>query len=173
MTPALIDQIVFYVLASTIVGLSLMVILARNAVRSALYLISALVGFAGLYVRLKAEFVAGVQILLYVGGIMVLFLFVIMLVSVRSMEHEQTRSRQWQVALVLAIVMAVEVSVFLARGGDFFAVKQPAEILVNKTQNTQAVGELLYSTYLLPFEIASVLLLVAIIGAVVLAKKQI
>lgn len=173
MTPALLDQIVFYVLASTIVGLSLMVILARNAVRSALYLISALIGFAGLYIRLQAEFLAGVQILLYVGGIMVLFLFVIMLVSVRSMEHQPARSRQWKVGLVLAIVMAVEISVFIARGGEIFVAKQAPEILIKKTQNTQAVGELLYSTYLLPFEIASVLLLVAIIGAVVLAKKKI
>ncbi|HEY2933063.1 MAG TPA: NADH-quinone oxidoreductase subunit J [Acidobacteriota bacterium] len=173
MSPALLDQIVFYLLASTIVGLSLMVILARNAVRSALYLISALIGFAGLYIRLKAEFLAGVQILLYVGGIMVLFLFVIMLVSVRSMEHAPARTRQWKVALILAIVMALEVSMFISRGGEIFPVRQAPAVLVNKTQNTQAVGELLYSTYLLPFEIASVLLLVAIIGAVVLAKKRI
>src|SRR3989442_7395804 len=94
MTTAIADQIVFYILAALIVSMSLMVILARNAVRSAMYLISSLVGVAALYIRLKAEFVAGVQILVYVGGIMVLFLFVIMLVSVRSMEHQRLRTGQ-------------------------------------------------------------------------------
>lgn len=173
MTSAIADQIVFYTLATLIVGMSLMVILARNAVRSALYLISALMGFAGLYVRLKAEFLAGVQILVYVGGIMVLFLFVIMLVSVRSMEHQPKRSQQWKTALAATLVLAAELGYLMIRGRSLFAVKQTPDALLTKTQNTQTVAEVLYSTYLLPFEIASVLLLVAIIGAVVLAKKKI
>ncbi|HEY3132636.1 MAG TPA: NADH-quinone oxidoreductase subunit J [Acidobacteriota bacterium] len=173
MTSAVADQIVFYTLAALIVGMSLMVILARNAVRSALYLISALIGFAALYVRLKAEFIAGVQILVYVGGIMVLFLFVIMLVSVRRMEHQAKWSHQWKVALVAALVLAAELAYPIVKGRSLFAVKQTPEAVLTKTQNIQTVGEVLYSTYLLPFEIASVLLLVAIIGAVVLAKKRI
>ena len=167
------DQIIFYTLASIIVGMSLMVILARNAVRSAIYLISALVGFAALYVRLKAEFLAGVQILVYVGGIMVLFLFVIMLVSVRSMEHQTRQARQWRLAVAVSLVVAAELIYLILRGGSLFPVKPAPEVLLTKTQNTQVVGELLYSTYLLPFEIVSVLLLVAIVGAVVLAKKKI
>ena len=173
MTSAVADQIVFYALAALIVGMSLMVILARNAVRSALYLISALIGFAALYVRLKAEFIAGVQILVYVGGIMVLFLFVIMLVSVRRMEHQPKWSHQWKVALVVALVLSAELAYLIFGGRSLFAVKQAPEALLTKTQNTQTVAEVLYTTYLLPFEIASVLLLVAIIGAVVLAKKRI
>jgi NADH-quinone oxidoreductase subunit J len=169
----MIDQIVFYTLAAIIVSMSLMVILARNAVRSAMYLISALVGFAALYVRLQAEFLAGVQILVYVGGIMVLFLFVIMLVSVRSMEHQERQTRQWKVALTVALVVAAELGFLLVRGGSFFASKHVPEEILTKTQNTEILGEALYTTFLLPFEIASVLLLVAIVGAVVLAKKTI
>lgn len=169
----MIDQIIFYTLASVIVVMSLLVILAHNAVRSALYLISALLGFAGLYIHLKAEFLAGVQILVYVGGIMVLFLFVIMLVSVRTMEHQVRQSRQWKVALLVSLVVAAELTYVIIRGGSVFALKQTPDALLTKTQNTEAVGEALYSTYLLPFEIASVLLLVAMIGAVVLAKKKI
>jgi NADH-quinone oxidoreductase subunit J len=173
MTTAIADQIVFYVLAALIVSMSLMVILARNAVRSALYLISSLVGVAALYIRLKAEFVAGVQILVYVGGIMVLFLFVIMLVSVRSMEHQRLRTGQWKTALVAAMVVAAELTYLMLRGRGLFPAKLTPDTLLIKTQNTQNVAEVLYTTYLLPFEIASVLLLVAIIGAVVLAKKRI
>ena len=169
----MIDQIVFYTLAAVIVGMSLMVILARNAVRSALYLISALIGFAALYVRLGAEFLAGVQILVYVGGIMVLFLFVIMLVSVRAMEHQVRQARQWKVAVVVAVAVAAELAYLMLKGGSFFAAKYTPDLVLTKTQNTETVGEALYTTYLLPFEIASVLLLVAIIGAVVLAKKKI
>ncbi|MBI4454319.1 MAG: NADH-quinone oxidoreductase subunit J [Acidobacteria bacterium] len=169
----MIDQIIFYTLAFIIVAMSLMVILARNAVRSALYLISALLGFAALYIRLQAELLAGVQILVYVGGIMVLFLFVIMLVSVRTMEHQARQTRQWKAAVVIALGVAAELIYLIVRGGSIFVTKQPPDALLTKSQNTQVVGEALYSTYLLPFEIASVLLLVAMIGAVVLAKKKI
>lgn len=169
----MIDQIVFYTLAAIIVGMSLGVILAHNAVRSAIYLISALLGLAGLYIRLQAEFIAGVQILVYVGGIMVLFLFVIMLVSVKSMEHQRRLSQQWKLATGVALLVVAELVYLIVHGRQIFAIKPvPIEVLT-KTQNTQVVGELLYTTYLLPFEIASVLLLVAIIGAVVLAKKKI
>ena len=169
----MVDQIVFYTLAAIIVSMSLMVILARNAVRSAVYLISALLGLAALYIRLQAEFLAGVQVLVYVGGIMVLFLFVIMLVSVRSMEQQERLTRSWKVAVVVAVALAAELGYLLVRGGDLFASKYTPDPLLTKTQNTEAVGEALYTTYLLPFEIASVLLLVAIVGAVVLAKKRI
>lgn len=169
----MVDQIVFYTLAAIIVSMSLMVILARNAVRSAVYLISALLGFAALYVRLQAEFLAGVQILVYVGGIMVLFLFVIMLVSVRSMEHQERLTHRWKLAVVAAVAVAGELGYLLLRGGSLFASKHVPDALLTKTQNTEILGEALYTTYLLPFEIASVLLLVAIVGAVVLAKKKI
>ena len=169
----MIDQIVFYTLAATIVVMSLLVILARNPVRSAIYLISALLAMAGLYVRLQAEFIAGVQILVYVGGIMVLFLFVIMLVSLKSMEQQALVTRQWKLAAGVSLLVVAELIYLVVRGREIFAVKAAPLVLLTKTQNTQVVGELLYSTYLLPFEISSVLLLVAIIGAVLLAKNKI
>jgi NADH-quinone oxidoreductase subunit J len=107
---------------------------------------------------------------LYVGGIMVLFLFVIMLVNIERSEKEKQFNQQW-IAGVLAAV---------ALGGLFVAIYIKGQSLFSgrvntlpETQNTQRVGEMLYSSYMFPFEIASLLLLVAIIGAVVMAKKRI
>jgi len=109
-----------------------------------------------------------------VGGIMVLFLFVIMLVSVREVEGQRRANRQWKTALVLGIVLSFELVFFVVQGADVFRTDTISQdlILESQTLNTETVGGLLYSTYLLPFEIASVLLLVAMIAAVVLTQKQ-
>ena len=106
---------------------------------------------------------------------MVLFLFVIMLVSVDALERQPKANRQWRTGLILAVVLCIELSVFIFQGTGSLenAMAGPGIIVNPKTLNTEAVGTVLYSTYLLPFEIASVLLLVAIVGAVVLAKKEI
>ncbi|MDA2938551.1 NADH-quinone oxidoreductase subunit J, partial [Acidobacteria bacterium AH-259-A15] len=164
----------FYTLAAILVVFAIFTVTARNPVRSALYLVSALLGMAGLFFLLKAEFVGAVQILVYVGGIMVLFLFVIMLVSVREVQGERRANRQWKTAVVLATVLSAELIFFVVRGADVFrteAVKQGV-ITQIQTANTENVGQMLYTKYLLPFEIASILLLVAMIGAVVLARKE-
>jgi NADH-quinone oxidoreductase subunit J len=165
--------------------------MARNAVHSALFLISSLVSVAALFVLLGAEFIAGVQILVYVGGVMVLFLFVIMLVNVGAEERgrEQIFNKQRQVTASLIFC-------FLLVGGVLYAVNQgyrglqklnpPPEALVAEqagaanpvsatgtsriTNDTGRVGGSLYRYASLPFEIASVLLLVAIIGSVMLAR---
>jgi NADH-quinone oxidoreductase subunit J len=168
------EAILFYILAAIVLGFGALTVLASNPVRSALYLISALIGVAGLFLLQKAEFVAAVQILVYVGGIMVLFLFVIMLVNVREMVGERRVNRQWKTGLLLAVVLAAEMVFFHVTGAEFFEREmEPAVILQSQSMNTDSVGTVLYTTYLLPFEIASVLLLVAIVGAVVLAKKHI
>jgi NADH-quinone oxidoreductase subunit J len=168
------EAILFYILAAIVLSFAVMTVSARNPVRSALYLISALIGVAGLFLLQKAEFVAAVQILVYVGGIMVLFLFVIMLVNVRETVVEPRAVRQWKIGLLLAGVLAAELVFFLTTGAEFFKREvEPATIVQAQTMNTESVGTVLYTTYLLPFEIASVLLLVAIVGAVVLAKKNI
>ena len=105
---------------------------------------------------------------------MVLFLFVIMLVSVREMESQRRVDRQWKTALVLGIVLSFELVFLVVRGADIFRTDTVGQewILEAQTLNTETVGGLLYSTYLLPFEIASVLLLVAMVAAVVLTQKQ-
>jgi len=163
----------FYILAAMLVAFAILTVTAANPVRSAVYLISALLCMAGLFFLLEAEFVGAVQILVYVGGIMVLFLFVIMLVSVREMEGQRKANRQWKTALVLGVVLSCELVFLVVRGADVFRIDTVARGLIEQpTFNTESVGALLYGTYLLPFEIASILLLVAMIAAVVLTQKQ-
>jgi NADH-quinone oxidoreductase subunit J len=125
---------------------------------------------AGLYLMLYAPFVAGVQIILYVGGIMVLFLFVIMLVNLERSEKEKQFNQQWLPGLLAAVGLGGLLVAIYLRGKAIFA--QPV-LQMPETENTQKVGQMLYSNYMFPFEIASLLLLVAIIGAVVMAKKRI
>ena len=165
----------FYTLAAILVTFSILTVTASNPVRSALYLISALISIAGLFFLMEAEFVGAVQILVYVGGIMVLFLFVIMLVSVREATTHAKTVPQWKTGVILGVVLSTLLCIFAVKGSQVFekALAKPGVIEELDTRNTESVGILLYSTYLLPFEIASILLLVAIIGAVVLAKKEI
>ncbi len=169
------EAILFYTQAAIVVIFAVLTVLARNPVRSAVCLISALIAIAGLFLLQEAEFVAAVQVLVYVGGIMVLFLFVIMLVNVREALGQPKANRQVTTAVVLALVLGGELVFFLIAGARFFQGKEPDPSVIAKmqTMNTESVGTVLYTTYLLPFEIASVLLLVAIVGAVVLSKKQI
>jgi NADH-quinone oxidoreductase subunit J len=160
----------FYFLSAVTVISGLLVITRRNAVHSALALILALIGQAGLYLMLYAPFVAGVQIILYAGGIMVLFLFVIMLVSIEQSLKEEQFSKLWVVGLVSALALGgLFVAVYLKGKGVF-----PERVMIPpETSNTQEIANYLYGNYMFAFEIASLLLLVAIIGAVVMAKKRI
>ncbi len=148
----------------------ILVITRKNPVHSALALIVTLLAQASLYLMLYAPFVAGVQIILYAGGIMVLFLFVIMLVSIeRSMKERQFNS-QWVVGTIAAIALGGLFIAVYAKGKNIF----PNHALsVVENNNTQRVATMLYGQYMFAFEIASLLLLVAIIGAVVMAKKRI
>lgn len=148
----------------------ILVITRKNPVHSALALIVALLAQASIYLMLYAPFVAGVQIILYAGGIMVLFLFVIMLVSIdRSIKERQFNS-QWVVGLIAAATLGGLFVAAFAKGSSLF----PEHALpVIENDNTQNIATQLYGQYMFAFEIASLLLLVAIIGAVVMAKKKI
>ena len=160
----------FYFLAAVTVLSGVLVITRRNPVHSALALILALLGQAGLYLMLYAPFVAGVQIILYAGGIMVLFLFVIMLVSIEKSLKEEQFNNMWIVGLLAALALgALFIGVYV-KGRDLFAGR---EVALPEQSNTQQIAILLYGNYMFAFEIASLLLLVAIIGAVVMAKKRI
>jgi NADH-quinone oxidoreductase subunit J len=160
----------FYFLSAVAVISGLLVITRKNAVHSALALIFTLLSLAGLYLMLYAPFVAGVQIILYAGGIMVLFLFVIMLVSIERSVKEEQFNKQWHVGALAALLLGALVVLVFLKGRSVFP-QLAAEL--SETTNTQEVGILLYRNYMLPFEIASLLLLVAIVGAVVMAKKRI
>jgi len=148
----------------------ILMITRKNAVHSALALIVTLLAQASIYLMLYAPFVAGVQIILYAGGIMVLFLFVIMLVSIeRSMKERQFNS-QWVVGLFAATALGGLFAAVYIKGKNIFPDGVPA---MAEGDNTQRIASLLYGQYMFAFEIASLLLLVAIIGAVVMAKKRI
>ncbi len=164
----------FYLLAGLAIAGGLLVITRRNAIHSALALIVTLLAVAGLYLMLYV--VAGVQIIVYAGGIMVLFLFVIMLVSLEQTVKERQFNRMWPVGLLAACaLLALFISVF-AKGKSLF-VERGAQL--PESANTQQIGVMLYGEagrmgqYTFAFEIASLLLLVAILGAVIMAKKRI
>jgi NADH-quinone oxidoreductase subunit J len=160
----------FYFLSAIILIGGILVITCKNAVHSALALILGLLAQAGLYLMLYAPFVAGVQIILYAGGIMVLFLFVIMLVNLERAQKEEQFNKQWLVGLLAAVALGGLLMAVYLKGSTLFTehIAQPVE-----NTNTQQIGVMLYGNYMFAFEIASVVLLVAIIGAVVMAKKRI
>ena len=161
----------FYFLALMAVVSAIAVITRRNPVHAALSLIVTLLSLAGFYLMLYAPFVAGVQIVLYAGGIMVLFLFVIMLVNLDQNIREIQFNKQWAVGLIAALALGGLLLFVIRQGRAIFPVDQVASL--PEGANTQQIGLALYGQYMLPFEIASLLLLVAIVGAVVMAKKRI
>jgi NADH-quinone oxidoreductase subunit J len=160
----------FYFLAFMAIVSAIFVITRRNPVHAALSLIVTLLSLAGFYLMLYAPFVAGVQIVLYAGGIMVLFLFVIMLVNLEQNIREYQFNRQWAVGIIASLALGGLLAFVYHRGHDIFPRTLAA---LPEGQNTQQIGLALYGNYMLPFEVASLLLLVAIVGAVVMAKKRI
>ncbi|PYT25559.1 MAG: NADH-ubiquinone/plastoquinone oxidoreductase subunit 6 [Acidobacteria bacterium] len=168
------DAVSFYIFAALVLGGAIATITRRSAVHSAISLIISLIGVAGLYLMQQAEFLFAVQIVLYVGGIMVLFLFVIMLVNLDQAAKERQFNRQWLAALVCVAVVGAEIAYFMRKGASAFQISgAAAPSTVPAEGNTERIATVLMSQYLLPFEITSVLLLVAIVGSVVMAKKRI
>jgi NADH-quinone oxidoreductase subunit J len=170
----LIDTLLFYMFAALVLAGALFTITRRSAVHSAISLIASLLGVAGLFLLQRAEFLFAVQIVLYVGGIMVLFLFVIMLVNLDQAAKERQFNRQWLVALAAVAAVALELIYFLYRGRDAFHVAEGGPGGAAQTLgNTSMIADVLFTEYLLPFEVASVLLLVAVVGSVLMAKKRV
>jgi NADH-quinone oxidoreductase subunit J len=171
----LIDTITFYIFAVMVLGGAILTITRRSAVHSAISLIVSLLGVAGLYLLQQAEFLFAVQVVLYVGGIMVLFLFVIMLVNLDQTVRERQFNRTWMVGLAAAAAVGVEICYVLYRGRDAFHIAENAGAVPAPPAlgNTEMVADMLFSQYLLPFELVSVLLLVAVVGSVAMAKKRI
>ena len=180
------EALVFWTLAVFILGLGIMVITARSAVHSVLFLVMNFLLVAVLYVTLNAEFVAVIQVLVYAGGIVVLYLFVVMLVSLKKAPERYADPRRlpWTGTLlagaVLAEVIAIAVYSSVSGGGSaaaadgrgFGAGTPFADCGGAVSCNTEQLGWVLYTSYLIPFEVASMLLLVAMIGAIVLAKRS-
>ena len=172
----MVESIVFYTLAALIIGFGVLVVSARNTVHSILFLVANFLCVAVVYVMLAAEFLAIIQILVYAGGIVVLYLFVVMLVNLkRPPEAAPDRRRQSRLGFAIAAVMLAEIAAILVYSAarPASAVAAAAGTAAPALGNTEVVGMLLYSDYLVPFEVASMLLLVAMIGAILLAKKEI
>lgn len=167
--------LVFVYCAGIILLTAACVVLLRNPIYSALSLLIMFFHVAGLYVTLHAEFLAAVQIIVYAGAILVLYLFVVMLLNVK---REEQYNRQGIVALFLGVVLLTEAGLLVVSRGLTVATpisEGPSADArageANAVGNTESIGEVLFSTYLFPFEIASLILLVAMIGAVILTKK--
>ncbi len=171
----LLDGVLFYLFAGIVLIGGILTITVRNVVYCAVWLITALLGVAGLYLLQRAEFLAGVQIIVYIGGIMVLYMFVIMLVPVGEESRQRRFASQKWLALLGSGVLAALLGVLLSRGVGAFTLAEPPPppaAVGDLTNNSETVGQVLFSEYLLAFELASILLLVAMIGAVVMAKTR-
>ena len=149
---------------------AIFVVALRNPIYSALSLLVMFLHVAGLYVTLHAEFLAAIQIIIYAGAILVLYLFVVMLLNIKC---EEQFNKQGIVALFLGCVLLVDAVLLGVKHSVSVAAPTIQAYGESGTSggNTELIGEILYSTYLFPFEIASLILLVAMIGAVILTKK--
>ncbi len=165
------ELVVFIVLAPLSVVSALGMVLSRNAVYSALLLVVNFFCLAGFYVLLEAQFVAVVQVIVYAGAIMVLFLFVLMLLGVESQESVRETIRGQRPAAVL-LTLGLLVAVVGALAAGVFDAAPASLAAANEGGNVQAVGRLLFTRYTFAFETAGVLLVVAAVGALVLGKRQ-
>ena len=162
--------LLFILFGSMAIGCALAVVAQRNPLYSAISLVGVFISLACLYVMLAAPFIAAVQVIVYAGAIMVLVVFVIMLLNVEEEERRRPRLRFLvPAAVVLAGVLIAEVSFILV------SVQQESQVVTTTTANnaglTNSVGTALFTRYLLPFEITSILLLMAIVGAMTLARR--
>jgi NADH-quinone oxidoreductase subunit J len=163
-------QILFLILAAIAICSGVLVVFQRHPLRSALYLIVNFFAVAGMYLLAHAEFIAAIQIIVYAGAIMVLFLFVIMLLNLRLPEEPAKVPHVAQ--KIGGIVLAGFVALIMIHGFSLAKLPPAGKADVVGLGNTETIARALFTDYLLPFEVTSVLLLVAIVGAVVLAKSK-
>jgi NADH-quinone oxidoreductase subunit J len=163
-----IYQVVFYVFAVILLGAAFMVIISRNPVRAVLFLVLAFVASAGLWLMIQAEFLALVLIFVYVGAVMTLFLFVVMMLNIdlSYLKEKFVKFLPIGIIAMLALIVLMVITVSPKHLGLAKGTFKPFGANYN---NTQAMGTLLYTDYILPFEIAGLILLVAIISAITLA----
>lgn len=167
----MVQQIIFIVLAAVLIGAALGVIISRNPVYSALYLVLAFVTSSGLWLLLEAEFLGIVLVLVYVGAVMVLFLFVVMMLDINTATLRQGFARYAPIGLIVALVMAAEIGYVMwskKLGVTFGNVVAHGA----KYNNTRELGNIIYTNYAYPFELAAVILLVGIVAAIALTMRR-
>jgi NADH-quinone oxidoreductase subunit J len=168
-----ITEILFYAFAAVLVVAAIGVITARNPVHAALFLVFAFFNSAILWLLMEAEFLAIVLVLVYVGAVMVLFLFVVMMLDINVAQMREGFTRYAPLGVLVAVIVVVEIAsvVWVKNLGRVGAEPAPS-VVVDGYSNTQALGELLYTKYLFPFELAAVILLVAIVAAIALTMRH-
>lgn len=166
-----LESFLFYLLAIVSVSSAVLMVTRRSPVMSVLYLIVNFFTLSGLYLTLKAQFIAVIQLLVYAGAIMVLFIFVIMLLNLEDEQRlAEKLSYKKVIAVILAVAMFLEIFYIIgSRTSGKFLTQSDKAAQLGTVEN---IGKELFTTFLLPFEITSLLLLAAIVGAIVLAKKK-
>ena len=162
----------FYIFSFIAIFSALMVVAMRNPLTSALYLILCFFALAGFYVMLDMQFLAAMQILVYAGAIMVLVVLVIMLLNISNIKNMKSDLHQKIIGVLISLILFIEIIFYISNGVPKKSTGIFTEALIRKVGNTQFIGEFLFTKYMMPFEIASILLLVAIIGAYLFAKKK-
>ena len=169
----MLAAIAFYVLAAATLGAGLLVVFARNPVHSVLFLIAAFVSAAGLFVLLSAEFLAMLLVVVYVGAVAVLFLFVVMMLDIDFAQLREGFARYLPLGGIIALVLAIEMvlvsSAVVQRGA---AAGREVTTPIAEATNAETVGRVLYTDYVLLFQAAGMVLLVAMIGAIVLTLRH-
>jgi NADH-quinone oxidoreductase subunit J len=167
----MIQELFFAYFACAIVVLSILVISMKNPIHSVLWMLLLFFHIASLYLLLNAEFMAAVQVIVYAGGILVLFLFAVLLLNIREEVMINRFISAWPTGFTFAAgllaVIILSVRSFIAAPPGVYTID-----LINKETHIKIFGKLLYTEYLYPFEVASLILLVAIVGAIVLAKRR-
>lgn len=164
-------EILFYIFASIAIVSGFLVVVAKNLIHSACWLVVSFLAIAAVYILLNAEFIAALQILVYAGAMIVLILFALFVINMDKEEFEIKWHLQTPLAFLFGFALFFEIGVIIKKMVIDDAVKGSAES-ASTIGNSEAIGNALFTKFLLPFEIASVLLLAALIGAVVIAKKQ-
>ena len=171
-SPELFQQIIFYVFATFTVGSAMAVVSVKNTIYSALFLVLCFFNTAVLWLLIEAEFLAITLVLVYVGAVMVLFLFVVMMLDVKQVKASQLKQSYTKAALLIAAAMLVELMILFAYK---LSGQIPTNELVRQEQgysNVAEVGMELFTKYVYPFEIAAVILLVAIVAAIMLTMRK-
>ncbi|MGQ0434299.1 MAG: NADH-quinone oxidoreductase subunit J family protein [Microthrixaceae bacterium] len=168
------QNIFFYLIAATIVFSAIRVVTTQNVVHAALYLVAVLAGVAAQYVLLTAEFVAATQVLVYIGAIVVLFLFGIMLTRAQIGRAQDLTHKHWLSGAATALLLFGVMTYALVDEFGWTRTPLPADTRITSVggSNTASVSDSIFGQYLVPFEVISVLLLAALVGAIVLARKE-
>jgi NADH-quinone oxidoreductase subunit J len=166
----MVNKLIFLYFAAVCLTSAILMITRRNPVHSVMFMLLLFFHIAGMFVLLNAEFLAAVQLLVYAGAILILYLFVVMLLHVDKESSSARANKFWPGMVVFGALIAVELVLLISRGTFPAAIDQTMRLAGT---GVRELGEVLYKQYLVPFEIASIILLVGLVGAVMLAKKDV